>query len=177
MLENPGSAASPAVEEGAGPPRSRLTPPATGLPVSVWPGTADLVLGRLAGAAMLAWMAWIHLHLWSSGYRHLHNVGPLFLVNFLAGVVVALAVVAVPVRWLPAVSLLGALLAGGTLAALALSVNHGLFGWKDYLHGPFVELSIGVEAAAGAVLLALAVRSRAIQGRVSAARGRTASER
>lgn len=28
----------------------------------------ELVAGRILGAGLVGWMAWIHLHLWSGGY-------------------------------------------------------------------------------------------------------------
>jgi hypothetical protein len=125
---------------------------------------ADLIVGRLAGAGLLVWMAWIHWHLWSTGYKHLHIVGPLFLVNAVGGVLMALAVLAVPWRWLSPTAAAGALMAGGTLVGLAISINVGLFGFKDYLNAPFARLSVWVESAAIVVLVAVAVRA-ALVGR------------
>ena len=112
---------------------------------------------RGAGGGLLAWMAWIHLHLWSAGYSHLHVIGPFFLVNFVLGVVAALAQVMVPRRWLIATSAAGGALAGGTMALLAICVNLGLFGFHDYLDAPFVRMSIWVEGPAVLVLGATAV--------------------
>ena len=104
-------------------------------------------------------MGWIHLHLWSAGYRHLHVIGPLFLINFVLAVSIGFAEIAVPVRWLPAPSIAGCLLAGGTLALLAICINIGLFGFQDYLNAPFVTMSIWVEGAAVLVLGATAGRA------------------
>lgn len=119
----------------------------------------EIVAGRLATAGLLGWMAWIHLHLWDGGYRHIHDIGPLFLANFGLGVAAGLTVVAVPERFLPPAALGAALLAGGTLAGLAISVNHGLFGFRDSTDAPFAYLSIWVESLAVASGLALTVRS------------------
>jgi hypothetical protein len=127
--------------------------------------SVDLVIGRLAGAGLLVWMAWIHWHLWSTGYKHLHVVGPLFLVNAVGGVLMALAVLAVPSRWLSLTAAAGALMAGGTLMGLAISINIGLFGFKDYLEAPFARLSVWVESAAIVVLAALAVRAALVRRR------------
>jgi hypothetical protein len=124
----------------------------------------DLIIGRLVGAGLLIWMAWIHWHLWSTGYKHLPTIGNLFLLNAIGGVLMAVAVVAVPSRWLSLTAAAGALMAGGTLAGLALSINVGLFGFKDYLAAPFAHLSIWVESAAVVVLAAVAVRA-ALVGR------------
>ena len=124
-----------------------------------WIVSADLLVGRLAGSGLLAWMGWIHLHLWSDGYQHLHVVGTLFLLNFIAAVLLALAVLAAPPRWLGPSAAVGAIMAVGTLAALVISINVGLFGFKEYLAGNFVHLSIWVEAAAVVVLGAVAGRA------------------
>src|SRR5271165_3577297 len=52
--------------------------------------TATL-LSRLAGAALLIWIGYIHLHLWQEGYRFIPTNGPFFLLD--AIVAVAFAVV------------------------------------------------------------------------------------
>lgn len=118
----------------------------------------DIPAGRAVLAALLAWMAWIHLHLWQDGYRHLHVVGPLFLTGSVAAVIVAAAVLVAPSRRLPVPALAGVALAAGTLLGLAVSVNHGLFGFRDSLEAPFARLSIVVEALVVAVGLALTLR-------------------
>ena len=124
-----------------------------------WTHPVDLVVGRLAVAGLLAWMGWIHLHLWSNGYRHIPTVGPMFLANFVIAVAVALAVLAAPTRLL-GVAAAGALLtAAGTLVALVISVNVGLFGFKDSSNAPFAHLSVWVEALAVLFSLALTARS------------------
>jgi hypothetical protein len=132
-----------------------------------WTGSTDVLGGRLIAAGLLAWMAWIHLHLWSYGYKHVSVVGPLFLANFVAGVALALAVLAAPRRLLAPAALSGMLIAGGTLAGLAISINIGLFGFKDYFNSPFVHLSIWVECAAVVVLGALAFRAGVLRWRPS----------
>jgi hypothetical protein len=110
------------------------------------------------GAGLLGWMAWIHLHLWKDGYRHLHVIGALFLANFVVGVLLALALLALPERRLLPVAGVGALTAAGTLVGLAVSINIGLFAFKDSLNAPFAPTAIGVEAAAVVVLAATAIR-------------------
>ena len=51
------------------------------------PSTATEWALRALGAALLAAMAWIHLHLWLDGYRTIDVIGPAFLLNTLAGAV------------------------------------------------------------------------------------------
>lgn len=110
--------------------------------------------GRALGAGLLVWMGWIHLHLWSEGYKHIATVGPLFMANFVASIAAALAILAVPTRRLVASACAaGVCLALGTLGGLALSVNVGLFGFTESWNAPFAHLSVAVEIAAAAVLL------------------------
>lgn len=120
-------------------------------------GPGVLWTGRVLGAGLLVWMGWIHLHLWSEGYKHIHTVGPMFMANFVAAIAVAIALLAVPSRGLIAgTAATGAALAVATLGGLALSVNVGLFGFTDSWNAPFAHLSLGVEIAAAVVLLATA---------------------
>lgn len=131
---------------------------------------ADVVVGRLAVAGLLAWMGWIHLHLWDNGYNSIPAsdggdlIGPLFMANFVIAVAVALAVLATATRllWVPATGAL--LLSLGTLAGLLVSVHGGLFGFKDSLGAPFVHESLVVEAVAAGVSLALALRVGLLAG-------------
>lgn len=113
--------------------------------------------GRIAGSGLLAWMGWIHLHLWSEGYKHIGTIGPLFMANFVGATAVALVLLSVPRRDLVAgAAAAGAGLAIGTLGGLALSINVGLFGFTDSWNAPFAHLSLAVEVAAAVVLLATA---------------------
>lgn len=107
-----------------------------------------------AGAALLIVSALIHLHLWSTGYKHIHIIGPLFLVQVVAGIVVALTV-AISRHVL--VALAGALFALGTLAGFIISVEVGLFGFQDTFSAPYATTSLIVESAAFAVLVVAAL--------------------
>jgi hypothetical protein len=118
----------------------------------------SLLLGlRALGAVLLAAMAGIHLYLWSVGYRDIDWIGPLFLVNVLAGVVLALAVLAPPRRWPGVAAALGAMLQAGTLGGLVLSVWVGLFGFVETTRATLFWPSVVVEAAGAVVLAVLAV--------------------
>ena len=89
---------------------------------------ASLVL--IAGAALILVSAIIHLHLWASGYRNIHTIGPLFLVQGVAvGILMAVAVALIRRVF---IAVLGVLFAGGTLAGLLVSVHVGLFGYREY---------------------------------------------
>lgn len=126
-------------------------------------GSLRLVTSVLAwiGAALLVWSGIIHLHLWATGYRQIATIGPLFLVQGIVGLV--LAVVIALFRRL-VLLLSGAAFALGTIGGLLLSVHVGLFGFRDSLSAPFAVESLVVEAVAGAVLLT-ASGARLLQGR------------
>jgi hypothetical protein len=107
-----------------------------------------------AGAALLVLSALIHLHLWDTGYRHIPTIGPLFLVQGVAGLVVAV-VVAVTRR--PIAALAGAVFAAGTILGLVLSVEVGLFGFRDSFGAPYATSSLVLESVAVVVLVAAAL--------------------
>ena len=104
----------------------------------------------LAGAALAAASGAIHLHVWATGYRDISTIGPLFLFQGVAGVVLAVAL-AVSRRLIAALLTAGFMLA--TIGGFVLSVNVGLFGFSDTLAAPWAGVSLAVEIA-GAVVLA-----------------------
>jgi len=104
-------------------------------------------------------MGWIHLHLWSEGYRHLASIGNLFLLNFVGGVILAVLVIAVPRQLLVATAGAGALMLGGSLVALLISINGGLLGFHEAANAPFAHLSLWVEGGGLVMLAATALRS------------------
>jgi hypothetical protein len=112
--------------------------------------TASFAVGGL----LLLWSAYIHFHLWSEtgGYRSIPTIGPLFLLQSIAGLVIGLAVLAVRRLW---AALIGIGFALATLAGFLLSVAHGLFGFKDSWLAPFAQQAFGLEVAV-VVVLALA---------------------
>lgn len=114
---------------------------------------AVLVLAA-TGAGFLVWSAVIHLELWSDGYKDISVIGPLFLVQGIACIVLALAVVAF--RWL-VLLVAGAVAGVATAVGLLLSVNVGLFGYTESLAVPYATLSLAVEFTAAFVFLAAAV--------------------
>jgi hypothetical protein len=124
------------------------------------PGALNSVIARWTvlgltgiGAGFLVWSGVIHLMLWSDGYKTISVIGPLFLVQGIVGIVLALAVVAL--RWLALVAI-GAATGVATAAGLLLSVHVGLFGFKESLSVPYATLSLAVEFTAAFVLLVAA---------------------
>jgi len=108
----------------------------------------------VAGAALLAWSAGIHLDLWRAGFESIPTIGWLFLMQAVGGFAVAL-VVLVSRRLLPALA--GVAMLASTIGGLVWSVEWGLFGFKDSFEAPFVGESLTVEAAGIAVLCAASV--------------------
>jgi hypothetical protein len=88
---------------------------------------AALVL-RLVCSGLLIWVAAIHLHLWSEGYRDIATVGPLFLADAVAGFLFAAVLLAWP---RPLAGLLGAGFMASTLGGLIVSLNFGSFGFRE----------------------------------------------
>jgi predicted lipoprotein with Yx(FWY)xxD motif len=111
---------------------------------------------RVTGAGLLAATAAIHLDLYLTGFRNIPTIGPLFLLQVIAGFVLAAAVLA---TGNPVVAALGAGFAVATLAGYLLSVWVGLFGYTE------VRTTAGiVEVAAFAVLGLFAVSPEAAAG-------------
>jgi hypothetical protein len=104
---------------------------------------------RLSATALLGAVAWIHVHLWQTGYKHIPTIGPLFLAGALATSVVSAILLARPSRLL---GVLGLAVDAGILAALIGSINFGLFGFTESLNAPFVMESILIESLAALAL-------------------------
>jgi hypothetical protein len=131
--------------------RLGLTGPAQlASPLSRWAVT----LLAVAGAALLAWSAVIHLQLWSDGYRDISVIGPLFLIQGIASIALALPLVVFRRLVLLAA---GAILLAATAVGLLLSAGVGLFGYQESLAVPYAETSLVVEFTGAAVLVAAAV--------------------
>jgi hypothetical protein len=120
----------------------------------------------LVGAAMLATSGILHLYLWGHKdlrYRDVKTVGTLFLLQGLAGCVLA---VAVAVWRRPIVALAGAAYLAASMAGLIKSINGGLFGNGETLDAPYVKMSLTIEIvglavfAAALVLLVTGARRR-----------------
>jgi predicted lipoprotein with Yx(FWY)xxD motif len=82
----------------------------------------------IAGAALLIASASIHLDLYLTGYRSIPTIGWLFLLQVIAGYVLAAAIPATASRLAAAA---GALFALGTLGGYLLSLKVGLFGFTE----------------------------------------------
>lgn len=107
--------------------------------------------GIVFGAAMVASSAAIHLHLWRIGYRHIHEIGPAFLFQWVSGF--ALAAVMLLYRRLAVVAA-GLGFCVGSVVALLLSATVGFLGLHDGLDVPWANWSLASESA-GAFVLAI----------------------
>jgi hypothetical protein len=85
------------------------------------------------------------------GYRTIPTIGPLFLVQVIAGALLAVLLL-FSRRLLMVVAAAGFMIA--TIVGLLLSIYVGLFGFMDTLAAPYAGLSLGVETA-GTVVLAV----------------------
>lgn len=114
---------------------------------------------RVASAGLLGAIAAMHLYLWSAqGYSHIPTIGPLFLLNGVAGSALGLTCLLIPRRLLSLAGASGALFALATFSALLLSLNVGLFGFNESTGAPLVGPTIAAELAevlVGAALAAL----------------------
>jgi hypothetical protein len=110
---------------------------------------AGITLGLVIGSALVAASSAIHLGLWSTGYRTIPTIGPLFLFQALSGVVFAVLLLFLR-RLLIVVTAAGFMIA--TIGGLLLSSHFGLFGFMETLAAPYAGLSLGIEGT-GAVVL------------------------
>jgi hypothetical protein len=114
---------------------------------------AGVVVVRILGAALLAGNGYLHWHLDDIGYATVPTIGPLFRLNGVLAVLLALAVLLTPMRWWRYACAAGALLQIGTLGALGLSLTVGILGFKESLDAPDLLTSVLVEATGFVVLL------------------------
>ncbi len=126
-------------------------PARIGSPAARW--TVNIL--ALAGGILVLLSGLIHLKLWiNGGYQGISVIGPLFLAQGIAGILLAVA--------LGLFRRLGLILAGAaycvaTAAGLLISVNFGLFGFKDSLAVPYATSSMIEEFIGGGVLLVAAL--------------------
>jgi hypothetical protein len=111
---------------------------------------AAALLLRLTCVALLAWIGYLHLHLWLEGYRQIPTDGPLFLLDAVAG----LALAALLLVWAaPLAGLLAAGYTASTLGALLISLTVGLFGFRESISASYVTQSLAIETITVLALL------------------------
>jgi hypothetical protein len=130
----------------------------------LWRGPADLrsLPWRVAVTVLVAGGAGctvasgvIHLYLWGKqyGYRDVPTIGPLFLLQGIAAILIGLLAI---VTRRVAVLLVAAGLLVASVIALVLAVEVGLFGFRDSWLAPYAWTSFYEEIVGGVLLLAAA---------------------
>jgi hypothetical protein len=127
------------------------------------PGRGGMVVAlllRLGCVALLAWIGYVHLHLWQEGYRQIPTNGPLFLLDAVAG----FALAAVLLIWpRPLAGLLAAGYTCATLGALIISLTAGLFGFRESISASFVTESLTIESITALALISWTILVAALQ--------------
>lgn len=120
--------------------------------------TAEVLRALVATGLLMS--AVVHFDLWAQGVRQVEVIGPLFLLNSVAGLVLTLLLLSWK-HWLP---VLAAILFGGlTLIAFGLAVTVGLFGTREVAEGVPQLLAGAAEIVAvvcGVLLLIVGTRAR-----------------
>jgi hypothetical protein len=145
--------------------RSRAGPLRIAVALLATDGSAHrlvVTLATLAAAVGMLASAYIHLHLYDIAYRQIPTIGPLFLLQGLSSIV--LAVVASIIRrvW---TALIGAGAMIATLAGFLISVNYGLFGFQDSFTGINAVGAFVIEISSALLFLVAVVFS--ITGRAT----------
>jgi hypothetical protein len=118
--------------------------------------------GVVAAAVLLS--ADIHLVLWLDGFADIPVIGPLFLVNVIAGLLIGIGMLIVR-HW--SLTFLAAGFGAATFLAYLISRTVGLFGVRETTWDPQAVLAAVAELVAalgGAVLLAAQLRSQRASG-------------
>ncbi len=118
-----------------------------------------MLLGLTAAAVLLS--ADVHFELWANnGFKDVHTIGPLFLLNAIGGLVIAL-VMLMWRHWLPVLAAVGFGVA--TLIAFWISITAGLFGLKEQASGTpqvIAEVAEIIAVVGGALLLLITYTTR-----------------
>jgi hypothetical protein len=101
---------------------------------------------RILAAIAVLVSAYVHLREWLDGMRHVHVIGPLFVVNIVAGVVIAVLLLTWK-HWLAPFLALG--FGASTLGGFALATTSaGLFGDHEKWQGNYVWIAAASEVVA-----------------------------
>jgi hypothetical protein len=114
----------------------------------VGPGNASRPYGMLAtsafvvGGLLIIWSSYIHFHLWQQvGYRHIPTIGLLFILQSTVGLAIGVLVIGARRVW---AAVIGTGFVLSTLAGFLVSVEHGLFGFKDLWSSPFAHEAFAI---------------------------------
>ena len=101
---------------------------------------------RIVAAIAVLVSAYVHLREWLDGMRHVHVIGPLFVVNIVAGVVIAVLLLTWK-HWLAPFLALG--FGASTLGGFAIATTSaGLFGDHEKWQGNYIWIAAAAEVVA-----------------------------
>jgi hypothetical protein len=101
---------------------------------------------RILAAIAVLVSAYVHLREWLDGMRHVHVIGPLVVVNIVAGIVIAVLLLTWK-HWLAPFLALG--FGASTLGGFALATTSaGLFGDHEKWQGNYVWIAAASEVVA-----------------------------
>ena len=100
---------------------------------------------RIIAAIAVLVSAYVHLYEWLNGMRHVHVIGPLFVVNIVSGVVIAVLLVTWK-HWFAPFLAFG--FGASTLGGFVIAATWGLFGDHEKWQGPYVWTAAVSEAVA-----------------------------
>ncbi len=135
-------------------------------------GDVVAVGAAVAAAILMICSGLIHIHLWSIAYRHVATLGPLFLVQAVAALVLAVVLV---VTRVVAVALACMALMVGTVVGFILAVSVGIFGFTLQIVTAWAYEALGAELLSTVLLGVLVLRAWRVVP--SVAPGRDASGR
>lgn len=121
----------------------------------------SMMVWQVLSALSLLAMGGIHLYLVFNGTGGI--LGIMFVLNFVGGLVLAIAMVVARGWLLPVASVLSLLFLAGTLLALVLALTVGLFGIRSSLDYDLASTTLVVESIGTVVLVVttvLALRAR-----------------
>ena len=101
---------------------------------------------RIIAAIAVLVSAYVHLREWLDGMRHVHVIGPLFVVNIVAGVVIAVLLLTWK-HWLAPFLAVG--FGASTLGGFAIATTSaGLFGDHEKWQGNYIWIAAAAEVVA-----------------------------
>jgi hypothetical protein len=105
----------------------------------------------IAAAGTVAVSAAVHLHLWSTGYRQLPTIGPLFLFQAIAGFSLSATLILTRRVW---AAVLSFGFVAATIGGFLMAVYVGLFNFRDAWSSPFAGMAFAYEIASVVLLAA-----------------------
>ena len=140
------------------------------LTLQSWSGAereAVVLVPYVLGALLLAGQAAVHVQQYVSLFHEVRWIGPLFIADAVASLVVIAALTIR--RWRRLAALAGIAIAVFALGSLVVSYGHGLFGWQETGFRTPIELAVISEVGAVVFLaIALAVSDVSAPRRVRA---------